>query len=175
MTIKLIFKASLIALVATSCAQVGPPEQKTGQKPELDAAMTAQIEAEIAEKRRTYNQRPRVKRIGGSTWENRFAQYIEAWHAKTERIAELNYPAAARGKMYDKLLMSVTIKKDGSIKEVVIRRPSKYEVLNKAAEQIVRLGEPYAPFPPEISRDTDEIEITRTWQFTNNKLGVTSN
>ena len=31
---------------------------------------------------------------------------------------------------------------------------------------IVEMAGPYAPFPPDIRRDTDIIEITRTWSFT---------
>jgi protein TonB len=138
-------------------------------------AMELKLQAEIDEKMRIYNQRPRKVHIGANAKEYRFAQYVETWRIKAERIGELNYPAAAtRGKMYDSLLMSVTIKNDGSIKEVVIKRPSKYPVLNEAAVRIVRLGEPYAPFPPEVSRDTDEIEISRIWTFTNNKLGLSA-
>jgi protein TonB len=137
------------------------------------AALTLKLEAEIDEKMRAYNQRPRVKRIGVNPREYRFAQYVESWRIKTERIAELNYPDAARGKMYGSLLLSVTIKKDGTVKKVVIRRSSKYPVLDEAAVRIVRLSEPYAPFPPDITRDTDEIEITRIWTFTNKEPGVT--
>jgi len=29
---------------------------------------------------------------------------------------------------------------------------------------------PFPPFPPEIARDTDMLEITRTWTFTNDKF-----
>ncbi len=150
------------------------PQPVTGADAADAAAMELKLEAEIAEKFRAYNQRPRRKQIGARTQEYRFAQYIESWRAKAERIGELNYPAAARGKMYDSLVMTVSIKKDGSIERVVIRRRSKYPVLNEAAERIVRLGEPYAPFPPEIARDTDILEITRTWMFTNDKIGVTT-
>ncbi|MCL2876374.1 MAG: energy transducer TonB [Betaproteobacteria bacterium] len=150
------------------------PQPATGEDAMDATAMAIKLDAEIAEKMRAYNQRPRVKRIGATTREYHFAQYIEAWRIKAERIGELNYPAAARGKMYDSLLMSVTIKKDGTVKEVFISRHSKYPVLNEAAERIVRLGEPYAPFPPEITREWDEIEITRTWTFTNKKIGLTS-
>jgi len=28
------------------------------------------------------------------------------------------------------------------------------------------MASPFAPFPPEIRRDTDILEITRTWYFT---------
>jgi len=141
----------------------------------MDAtAMMIKLDAEINEKTRNYSQRPRRTQVGASTQEYRFAQYIESWRAKTERIGKLRYPPAARGKLYDSLLMTVSIKKDGSIEKVVIDRPSKYPVLNEAAERIVRLGEPYDPFPPKIARDTDILEITRTWMFTNDKFEVTT-
>jgi len=150
------------------------PQPATGSDAMDATAMALKLEAEIAEKTSIYNKRPRKTHISPSTREYRFAQYFEAWRIKAERIGELNYPAAARGKMYDSLGMQITLKKDGSIKEIKIHRPSKYPLLNEAAERIVRLGEPYASFPPEISRDWDEIEITSTWKFTNNKLGVVS-
>jgi protein TonB len=150
-----------------------PPQPVTGADIADATAAAIRLEAEIAERTRAYNQRPRIKHIGASTKEFRFAQYIEGWRTKAERIGGQNYPKDARGK-YDNLLMSVTIKKDGSLKDIAIRRRSKHPALNEAAIRIVRLGEPYAVFPPEIAVDTDEIEITRTWTFTNNKLAVTN-
>ena len=33
--------------------------------------------------------------------------------------------------------------------------------------RIVKMAAPYAPFPPDIRKDFDVIEITRTWTFTN--------
>ncbi|HUW76751.1 MAG TPA: energy transducer TonB, partial [Gallionella sp.] len=35
-----------------------------------------------------------------------------------------------------------------------------------AAMRIVRLAAPYSPLPPSITKDTDILEITRTWSFT---------
>jgi len=164
-----------IARPNTSEDMPAAPQPVTASDAADAAAMELQLEAEIAEKSRAYNQRPRRKQITGvRAQEYRFAQYMESWRAKAERIGELNYPAAARGKMYDSLIMTVSIKKDGSIEKVIINRRSKYPVLNEAAERIVRLGEPYAPFPPEIAKDTDILDITRTWKFTNDKLGVTT-
>jgi len=32
--------------------------------------------------------------------------------------------------------------------------------------RIVKMASPYAVFPESIRRDTDVIEITRTWSFT---------
>jgi len=33
---------------------------------------------------------------------------------------------------------------------------------------------PYSPFPPDIAKDTDILEITRTWIFTNDQLATRS-
>ena len=47
-------------------------------------------------------------------------------------------------------------------------------VLDRAARHIVKLSAPFPPFPPEIARDTDVLEITRTWIFTNDKFATRS-
>jgi|GEM_PF-964372 len=158
-------------LSETSNESLDKPEEKpAAAQPitELGTADTAaMVHGEIVERVRLYPHRKKIgKRIEGS----HFALYIEDWHIKTERIANLNYPCEARG-MYDSLVMTVSIRKDGTIEKVVINRPSKYPVLNEAAEKIVRLGEPYTPFPPEIGRNTDILDITRTWEFTNDFQG----
>ncbi|MDR1227718.1 MAG: TonB family protein [Azoarcus sp.] len=159
-----------VAQVKSEPDETSAPRPASGAE-EADAiAMARQLEGEIAAKTQAYNKRPRKRQFGARTAEYRFAQYIEAWRRKAERIGELNYPAAARGKLYGNLLMTVAIRKDGTIDNIVINRRSQYEVLNEAAVRIVRLGEPYAPFPPNIASDTDIIEISRTWSFTNDKL-----
>ncbi|MDD5250196.1 MAG: TonB family protein [Rhodocyclaceae bacterium] len=124
------------------------------------------LEAEINRNLDEYNKRPRKAFIGARTAEYRFAQYVEDWRQKMERIGNLNYPEAARGKLYGSLVLSVTIRADGSVKQILIDRGSGHRVLDDAARRIVELAAPYAPFPPNIARDTDEIEISRTWSFT---------
>ncbi|MDO9598849.1 MAG: TonB family protein [Azoarcus sp.] len=133
----------------------------------LDSAVAiARLEAEIDRSLSELAQRPRKKTIGSRANEYRFAQYVEDWRLKIERIGELNYPEEARGKLYGSLLLSVTIRGDGSVERIEISRSSGYPVLDAAARRIVELGAPYAPFPPDIRKDTDLIEITRTWKFT---------
>ena len=46
-----------------------------------------------------------------------------------------------------------------------ITRP--ISALDDAARRIVQMASPYAAFPDAIRRDTDVLEITRTWTFTN--------
>ena len=45
--------------------------------------------------------------------------------------------------------------------------PSGHKILDDAAVRIVRLAAPFAPFPPEILKEVDVLDITRTWQFRN--------
>ncbi|MDR0672323.1 MAG: TonB family protein [Zoogloeaceae bacterium] len=130
------------------------------------ARAMARLEGEIARNTDAYNKRPRKVFIGARTQEYRFAQYIEDWRQKVERWGALNYPEAARGKLYGALVLTVTLDKSGSILDIHIDHPSPHSVLNDAAYRIVKDAGPYAPFPPAIARDTDQVVITRTWTFT---------
>jgi protein TonB len=124
-----------------------------------------QLEAQVSRSMDAYQKRPRRTFIGARAKEFRFARYIEDWRSKIERVGELNYPSAARG-VYGNMLVSVEIRADGSLENVEISRSSGKQVLDDAAVRIVRLAAPFAPFPPDIARDTDILSITRTWSFT---------
>jgi protein TonB len=123
------------------------------------------MEAQIARRIEEYNKRPRKQFVGARAAESRFAQYVEDWRLKIERIGNLNYPEGARGRIYGSLRLTVSLKPDGSIDDVQIDRPSEHRILNEAALKIVRLAAPFGPFPAEIRKDTDLLVITRTWTF----------
>jgi protein TonB len=146
-------------------APLAPPSP-TGLDLASSAMAIARLEGQIAKNIEEYNKRPRKKFIGARTEEYRFAQYVEDWRQKVERIGNLNYPEAARGKMYGSLVLTVIIKADGTLDRVDVNRPSGQKVLDDAARRIVQMASPYAPFPADIARDTDILEITRTWTFT---------
>ncbi len=63
-------------------------------------------------------------------------------------------------------MVTVSIKADGALEKVEINRPSGHKLLDEAAVRIVKLSAPFAPFPADISKDTDILSITRTWTFT---------
>jgi periplasmic protein TonB len=129
----------------------------------------ARLEAQTARDYEAYQKRPKRKFIGARTQEYRFARYVEDWRLKVERIGNLNYPEAARReKLYGNLQLTVGIKADGSLESIEINRSSGKKVLDEAALRIVKLAgqDGFAPFPPDISRDTDILHITRTWAFT---------
>ena len=127
----------------------------------------ARLEAQISKNNEYYQKMPRRKFIGARTQEYRFAQYIEDWRVKVERIGNLNYPEQARrDQIYGKLQLSVSIKADGSVENVEVSRSSGHRLLDAAAVRIVKLAGPYSPLPPDITKDIDILTITRTWSFT---------
>ncbi len=127
----------------------------------------ARLEAEINKNILLYEKLPRRKFIGARTQEYRYAQYVEDWRGKVERIGNLNYPEAARRQqIYGKLTLTVNIRADGSVESVEINNSSGQRILDAAAQRIVKLAAPYAPFPPDIRKETDILSITRTWTFT---------
>lgn len=143
-----------------------PPAPVNGLDLAEAARAMARLEGEIAKNTEEYNKRPRKKFVGARTQEYRFAQYIEDWRQKVERVGTLNYPEAARGKLYGSLTLTVTLGRDGEVLTISIDRSSGHQILDEAARRIVQMAGPYAPFPPAISRDTDQLVITRAWTFT---------
>lgn len=149
-------------------AQPQPDAPPSISQADIQRSLNIQrLEAEVSKSWDTYQKRPRRQSLGASTSEYRFARYVEDWRIKVERIGEANYPQAARdNKIYGSLLLTVSIKSNGNIENIELRRSSGQKVLDDAAIRIVRMGAPYAAFPPDIARDTDVIDISRTWRFT---------
>jgi protein TonB len=81
-------------------------------------------------------------------------------------VGNLNYPQEARRQqLHGTLVLTVAVRADGSLESVVLNRSSGSDVLDQAALRIVELAAPFAALPPEITKDTDILEITRTWSF----------
>ncbi|QEL66301.1 periplasmic protein TonB [Oryzomicrobium terrae] len=142
------------------------PTPTSGKDLASSALAMARTLGEIDRQIDDYNKMPRKQFIGARTSEYRFARYVEDWRLKVEKVGTLNYPDAAKGRTYGTLVMTVVIRPDGTVQEVELNRPSGFKVLDDAARRIVQLAGPYAPFPPDIRRDTDLLYITRTWSFT---------
>lgn len=127
----------------------------------------ARLQARIDRDWESYQKKPKRNFVGARTQEYRFARYAEDWRIKVEKVGNLNYPEEAkRQKIYGSLQLIVSIKADGSVESVEIRRSSGHKVLDEAAKRIVYLAAPYAAFPEDIRKDTDILGIVRTWTFT---------
>jgi len=129
------------------------------------AVAIARLEAEIARNLDAYNRRPRRKFIGARVEEYIFAQYVEDWRQKVERLGNLNYPEAAKGRYYGDVVLTVVIRADGSVVQVDVDRSSGNKILDAAARRIIEIGAPYAPFPPAIRAEATELQISRTLSF----------
>ena len=134
----------------------------------------ASLEARFDAQQRAYARKPRVMRVtAASTLKSSNAWYVQNWVSKVTRVGNINYPTEARqAGIYGTLRMLVSLKKDGTIKEVAILQSSGSTVLDDAAIRIVRMAAPFAPFPEEMRQDVDELEIIRTWSF--QRRGLTS-
>lgn len=91
--------------------------------------------------------------------------YIESWRLKIERNGRLNYSQASRDKARYDPIVTVAIRSDGSIEDILIDRSSGRPELDEAVRRIVRVNARYSVFPPELARKYDVIEIRRVWVF----------
>lgn len=176
---------AVVQTESRSSRQVQQPEQSA--KPEEDllpvrekkslmdrSLEIASLEARFDAQQQAYARKPRVMRVtAASTLKSTNAWYVQNWVSKVTRVGNINYPTEARrAGVYGTLRMLVSMQKDGTIKEVAILQSSGSTLLDDAAIRIVRMAAPFAPFPNEMRKDVDELEIIRTWSF--QQRGLTS-
>jgi protein TonB len=142
-----------------------PPPAVNFDRDQLSSEI-ASLEAEVAEQQQLYAKRPKTFRINAvSARSDPSAWYKNDWRKKVERVGNQNYPDAARRQgIYGSLRLLVTIKRDGSLVSMQIIESSGQPILDQAAQRIVRLAAPFAPFSGELA-EYDRLEIVRTWRF----------
>jgi len=162
-------KGSDGSLIA-DCRLVGTRSLPTGQELMQQSIEMARLQAEIARKQEIYAKRPKKKFISASTQAYEYASYMRAWVEKVERIGNLNFPEEARRQgLSGRLIMTVSVARDGSVKGVLIQRSSGRKILDDAAVRVVQLASPFQPLP-HTSEDIDILEITRTWDYKNGSV-----
>ncbi len=142
-----------------------PTDARRGrEKIDRDIEM-ARLAAEIELRSQEYARRPKRKFVSASTKEYAWAQYLRGWVDRVERVGNLNYPEEARRRhIGGVVVISVGVRRDGSVESIRIIRSSHIPMLDEAAQRIVRLSEPFAPLP-KTREDPDILHVTRTWQF----------
>jgi protein TonB len=142
-----------------------PKETPTFDSSQLSSEI-ASLEAELSTEQQLYAKRPKIHRLNAaSTMRDKGAWYKDDWRKKVERVGNLNYPDEARRKqIYGNLRLMVSINRDGSLYEVLVLESSGQPLLDQAAQRIVRLAAPFAPFTGDLA-DIDRLEIIRTWKF----------
>lgn len=91
--------------------------------------------------------------------------YVESWRQKVERNGALNYPRSWVDAVRIDPVVSVAVRSDGSVEDVVIVSSSGRADMDEAVRRIVRVNARYSPFPPQIAERYDVIEIRRVWRF----------
>ncbi len=127
----------------------------------------ASLEARFDKQRQAYARKPRIMRVtAASTLKSTNAAYVRNWIDKVVRVGNINYPSEARRSgLYGNARILVSLRKDGTVKELAILESSGSTVLDDAAIRIVRMAAPFAPFPESLGDKVDELEIIRTWVF----------
>ncbi|QEL57511.1 TonB family protein [Chromobacterium paludis] len=99
-----------------------------------------------------------------------WARYQADWRMKVERIGNLNYPEEARRQgLHGAVTLEVTIAADGSLRGQRVTRSSGSPVLDQAAQRIVELASPFAPFPSALTR-FPTLRISQKFVFTRDNL-----
>ncbi|MEY3516132.1 MAG: hypothetical protein RIS67_349 [Pseudomonadota bacterium] len=158
---------------ATAQARPRAQEQKPnsteplppGQELVEQSLALAKLANEYSQKQSLQARRSRHKYITASTREYAYAQYMNDWVRRVERIGNANYPQQALiNRLSGQLILTVAIRRDGRIEGITVVKSSGNKVLDKAAVDIVRLSEPFAALP-ETAENPNMLYITRTWQF----------
>lgn len=155
-------------LVVSAAPPRDPAEQRALPEDEalVERSMEmARLASELDRRTEAYAKRPKRKFISANTREYAYANYMAAWVARVERVGNLNYPDEARRRSLEgHLVLTVAIRRDGSLERIDIIKPSGQPVLDDAAQRIVQIAAPFPPIPPSED-EVDILHITRTWQF----------
>jgi len=147
------------------------PQQEAKEGQDFDTPLVnpeiAALRAKLDVLKQNMARQPRIRRLTSlSTKSSADAQYQLDWQEKIEGVGNENFPKEAlQNSIFGRLRLSVLIRADGSLEKVEVLQSSGETILDDAAVQIVKLAAPFRPFPPEIHKDADKLEIIRTWSF----------
>ncbi len=104
--------------------------------------------------------------IRADTRESALAPYLDGWKRKIERIGTLNYPRdSRRQRMSGNPVLAVTIRADGTLKDISVQQSSGHKEIDQAALNILKLASPFDPFPAQLRQKYDQLRFAYEWQF----------
>ncbi|MFZ5724332.1 MAG: TonB family protein [Pseudomonadota bacterium] len=171
---------NLVVTRSTTTRKAGKPKHKAedrdARRAEEDVIERRQreiasLEAQLAREKEAYAKRPKVRQLTSvSTKESFDALYVEAFRREVEEVGTRNFPEQAmRERTFGQVRLMVALNPNGSVREIEVLKSSGYRFLDEAAMRSVRLAAPFAPFPPEMRKITDILEVIRTWKFDERK------
>lgn len=141
-----------------------PVPQKTGADLYASTQAILRREAEINKRIEDESARPKRGQITPSTREVEYAMYFKQWADKVERYGNHNYPEAAKGRRY-RLILTVSLKADGTIEKIEVDRSSGNREVDEAARRIVQTAGPYGRFSQAMLARYGVLDLTMTWTF----------
>ena len=119
--------------------------------------------------------KPRERFVSVESRESTYAQYLEMWRRRVERVGNANYPAEARARnLQGRLVLEIVLNADGTIRQLATRRGSPHQVLDDAAYRAVRQAAPFAPFPTRIRAETDVLRFLYEWRYEAGTVSATT-
>ncbi|MBU6421014.1 MAG: TonB family protein [Gammaproteobacteria bacterium] len=114
---------------------------------------------------------PREAFVAVNARASRYAEYLDAWRRKIEHIGNLNFPPQIHAEhLSGSLALEVALNADGSIRDLILRKPSPHPLLDQSAIQIVKMAAPFAPFPESFRKDTNVLRFVYVWRFNGGRL-----
>jgi protein TonB len=117
---------------------------------------------------------PRQLIISADTREATIAAYLDNWKRRIEAVGDEYFPEL--GELHGLTgspTLEVSIEASGQLSEVIIRKSSGSQVLDKAALDILRRASPFDPFPAEIRSDYDRLRFAYKWLFSDPLIAAT--
>ena len=93
------------------------------------------------------------------------ADYLLQWQDDIERFGNAYYRGLALHHGDGDVRLKVSVRSDGSLRQIDLLQSSGSTALDRAAIDTVEKLAPFAPFPEALARDTQQLDIVRTWQF----------
>ena len=147
-----------------------PPKPLPKSQQESEAAISeeiASLQARLDAQKQAYAKRPRVHHLTSVSAKAHYeALYLDSFRRAVEEIGTRNFPQKALSEgIFGNVRLAVQLKPNGSVQNIQVTQSSGHRFLDEAAIQSVRLAAPFAPFPDEMRRNVDVLEIIRTWRF----------
>ncbi|MEI6733304.1 MAG: TonB C-terminal domain-containing protein, partial [Comamonadaceae bacterium] len=135
--------------------------QETARKTDV-AAVGRTIEPQV---RAPMESSRRRALIGRTEQDLRLRMMAEGWRQKIEQSAPMDVLQAAKTGPYENPIVTVALRRDGSLESIVIERSSGVPAIDNAIRRVILMLSPFAPFSSELAAEYDVVEIRRVWTF----------
>lgn len=122
--------------------------------------------AEIEQRIKEDNERPKKRYISPSTRDEVYAVYYDKLRRRIEEKGTQNFPESSGKKLYGELTMVVTVNHNGQILSTEVVESSGSQALDLRAQAIVKGAGPFGSFDAAMRRAADQIVVVSRFRFT---------